>query len=224
MDAYAIQTRLHEATGPLGGYKIGCTTPVMQDYLGIRQPCAGGIPEAEVHRSGVVLATDQFMRPGVECEIAARLGQPLPPSTNGYTRERVAGAVDAIQTAIEIVDDRYEDWRSMPAPTLIADDFFNAGAVLGHPETDWRRLDLGSLIGWMRINGHEVGTGHGSDVLGHPLEALAWLANLRSQIGEGLPAGTVVLLGSIVQTHWVQAGDQIEVGIEDIGQVSVRFV
>ncbi len=224
LNAYAIQAKLHEKTSPLGGYKIGCTTAVMQDYIGIKQPCAGGIANSEIHRSGVVLSVSQYLRPGVECEIAARLGRALPPAATPYTRESVASAVDAVQTAIEIVDDRYEDWRAMSAPTLIADDFFNAGAVLGPPITNWQHIDLAALTGWMRINEHEVGTGRGADVLGHPLEALAWLANLGSQTGQGLPAGAFVLLGSIVQTHWVQAGDRIEIGIEDLGQVGVQFV
>ena len=109
-------------------------------------------------------------------------------------------------------------------PTLIADDFFNAGADLGQPIADWQQIDLAAVTGWMRINGHEVGAGRGADILGHPLEALAWLANLRSQSGQGLPAGAFVLLGSIVQTHWVQLGDTIEIGIDGLGQVSAHFV
>ena len=224
MDAYAIQAQLHRKTGPVGGYKIGCTTQVMQDYIGIRQPCAGGIADSAVHSSGVALSAGRFMRPGVECEIAIRLGPALPPATTPYTRDSVRSAVDAVQAAIEIVDDRYEDWRTMAAATLIADDFFNAGAVLDQPIADWQQIDLAAVTGWMRINGHEVGAGRGADILGHPLEALAWLANLRSQSGEGLPAGAFVLLGSIVQTHWVQLGDTIEIGIEGLGQVSARFV
>ena len=223
LDAYAIQAQLHHKTSPMGGYKIGCTTPVMQDYIGIKQPCAGGIASSGVHLSGASLSMGRYLRPGVECEIAVRLGRALPPATTPYTRESVSSAVDAVQAAIEIVDDRYEDWPAMSAPTLIADDFFNAGAVLGQPIADWQHIDLAALTGWMRINEHGVGTGRGADILGHPLEALAWLANLRSQTGQGLPAGAFVLLGSIVQTHWVQTGDRIEIGIVKLGQVSAHF-
>ncbi len=222
-EAYTIQTHLHAQTAALGGYKIGCTTPVMQDYIGIRQPCAGGILEADIHRSHATLQMSHFLRPGVECEIAAQLGQPLPARDTPYDRATVGHAISALYTAIELVDDRYEDWRAMSAPALIADDFFNAGAVLGQPVTKWDATGLENLTGWMQINGHEVGTGRGSDILGHPLEALAWLANQRSNTGQGLPADSVVLLGSIVQTHWVQGGDQVEVGIDQLGTASVFF-
>ena len=76
-----------------------------------------------------------------------------------------------------MVDDRYADYTTLGTPTLIADDFFNFGCVLGPAVTDWRELnlDLASIGGRMLINGEDVGQGRGSDILGHPLEALAWL-------------------------------------------------
>ena len=40
-------------------------------------------------------------------------------------------AVEAYYPAIEIVDDRYAKWETLGAPTLVADDFFAAGCVLG---------------------------------------------------------------------------------------------
>jgi 2-keto-4-pentenoate hydratase len=125
--------------------------------------------------------------------------------------------------AIEVVDDRYEDYRSLDAPTLIADDFFNAGCVLGAPVATGRELDLAGLRGRMMINGVEVGTGRGRDILGHPLEALAWLANALAARGGQLEAGEFVLLGSVVETRWVEAGDRVEIAIEGLGRASCQF-
>ena len=76
-----------------------------------------------------------------------------------------------------------EDYRSLDTPTLIADDFFNAGCVLGDPVESWRELDLAAVQGRMTINGGEVGRGRGGDILGHPLKALAWLANALAARG-----------------------------------------
>ena len=104
--------------------------------------------------------------------------------------------------AIEVVDDRYEDYRALDVPTLIADDFFNAACVLGVPVAAWRDLDLAALRGRMSINGADVGTGRGGDILGHPLEALAWLANALVARGSCLESGEFVL-GSVVETRWV---------------------
>ncbi|MGB0363983.1 MAG: sulfate adenylyltransferase, partial [bacterium] len=76
-----------------------------------------------------------------------------------------------------MVDDRYEDYTAFPTSILVADDFFNSGVVLSKEKTSWKSLDLLKLEGVMRIDDVEVGRGSGADILGHPMEALAWLAN-----------------------------------------------
>jgi 2-keto-4-pentenoate hydratase len=75
----------------------------------------------------------------------------------------------------------------------------------------------------MTINGIEIGIGKGGDILGHPFEALAWLANMRAARGRHLRAGEFVLLGSVVETKWVRAGDLVEAEIDGLGRTSARF-
>ena len=111
----------------------------------------------------------------------------------------------------------------MSTATLIADDFFGAGAVLGEPNTDWRSVDLGAVSGGMSINGTSVGSGLGGDILGHPLEALAWIANSLNGRRSRLRAGEFVLLGSLVQTVWVNRGDRVEVDVQHLGRASILF-
>jgi 2-keto-4-pentenoate hydratase len=226
--AYAIQRRLHaelerRGRGAVVGYKIGCTTPVMRRYLGIATPCAGGVLAANVHASPAILRHAGFVRPGVECELAVRLAKPLAGRAGGYRPDEVADAVGECMAAIELVDDRYADWRTIGTPTLIADDFFQAGIVLGRPAADWRRHDLAALRGAMRIDGAAVGEGSGADVMGHPLAALAWLADLLAAAGRPLGPGAVVMTGSIVQTRWVARGDAVEVDLGPLGRAAVRF-
>jgi 2-keto-4-pentenoate hydratase len=121
---YRIQDALHELLaadfGALVGYKIGCTSAVMQHYLGIPHPCRGGVFANGVHSSGVSLPVKNFVRVGVECEIAVRLAHDLEPSRAPFTADAVARAVEAYLPAIEIVDDRYADWQTIGAPTLVA--------------------------------------------------------------------------------------------------------
>jgi len=227
-EAYAVQDTLHRrlsaaGAGEVVGHKIGCTTAVMQRYLGIDNPCAGGVFAATVQHDRTGLRRDVFVRPGVECEIAVRLADDLPAAGAPYTRDSVAGAVASCMAAIEIVDDRYEDFRALDAPTLIADDFFNAGCVLGPPLEDWRALDLAEISGRMVINGREVASGKGADILGHPLEALAWLANAMIARERHLAAGAFVLLGSIVQTVWLGPDDRVEVAIDGLGGAGLQL-
>lgn len=221
----AVNRRLAAAgLGAVTGWKIGCTTPTMQRFLNIGNPCAGAVFATTVHRDAGVFRRGDHHHAGVECEIAVRLDADLPPDGAPYDRDRVAFAVGAAMAAIEVVDDRYRDFRRFDTPTLIADNFFNAGLVLGPPVEAWRALDLAALAGAMQINGQTVGSGFGRDILGHPLEGLAWLANLQARRGTGLVAGQVVTLGSVVQTQWVAAGDVAEVTVEGLGGARASFV
>src|ERR1044072_100981 len=80
--------------------------------------------------SGVKLAASDYVRVGVECEIAVKLARDLLPPEQPFTAEWMGEAVEAYYPAIEIVDDRYVKWETAGAPTLVADDFFAAGCVL----------------------------------------------------------------------------------------------
>jgi 2-keto-4-pentenoate hydratase len=228
VEAYRTQAALHDCLaathiGSRIGYKIGCTTQVMQDYLGLPHPCHAGVFAGVVHQNGVRLAFGDFCHVGIECEIAVRIGSDLP-TGNLFTRESVEPAVAAYMTAIEIVDDRYLDWRKTDAPTLIADDYFAAGAVLGPPVAAAHIADAAGLVGVTEINGHEVGRGQGSDVMGHPLNALAWLANSLASAGAHLRAGEIVLTGSLVETKWLARGDKASVTVEGLGTVTLSVV
>lgn len=225
--AYAVQDALHPLlAGPLGpvvGHKIGCTTPVMQAFLGIPNPCAGGVFERTVHTTPARVRHADFLHVGVECEIVVRLGRDLWPSQAPFDREGVAAAVDACMAGMEIVDDRYVDYKALDTPTLIADDFFDAGCVLGPPAMGWRALDLAAVTGVTRINGLEVGRGRGADVMGHPFAALAWLANNFAQRGQAIKTGQFVFTGSVVETKWVNRGDRVEMEIDGLGAVAASF-
>ena len=75
----------------------------------------------------------------------------------------------------------------------------------------------------MTINGLQVGRGVGTDILGEPLQVLCWLANSCAARGTPLLAGDAVLLGSLVQTQWVQAGDAVAVTNDPLGEVAADF-
>jgi 2-keto-4-pentenoate hydratase len=225
--AYAVQDALHpllaERLGAVAGHKIGCTTPVMQAFLGIPNPCAGAVFERTVHASPARVRHADFLHVGVECEIVVRLGRDLSPGQAPFDRDAVAGAVAECMAGMEIVDDRYVDYKSLDTPTLIADDFFDAGCVLGSPVSGWSDLDLATVTGVTRINGVEVGRGRGADVMGHPFAALAWLANNLAQRGQAIKAGQFVFTGSVVETKWVNRGDRVEMEVEGLGGVAAVF-
>jgi len=226
-EGYKVQRAVHDLllpqAGSLVGYKIGCTSAVMQEYLDIPHPCSGGVFAKGVHESGAKLRFKDYVRVGVECEIAVRLARNLQPSEAPFTAEWVMEAIEAYHPAIEIVDDRYVKWETMGAPTLVADDFFAAGCVLGKAVPRFEAPDLLKVTGRAIINGKEAGRGTGADVLGHPHNALAWLANHLAEEGKGLHEGQIVLTGSLVKTVWLNAGDSVVMELDGLGTVAAEF-
>jgi 2-oxo-3-hexenedioate decarboxylase/2-keto-4-pentenoate hydratase len=232
--AYALQHAMHRhyqrhGLGEVAGYKIGCTSEVMQRYLHIASPCAGGVLAPTLRQGHGEFEHAAFVRVGVECELAVVLGEDIGPDVGvaAMHREALAASVEAVMCAIEVVDDRWQDFTQESVPALIADDFFGAGGVLGEACARWHGLDLATLRANMRVNGARVGEGRGADILGHPLAALEWLVRARAQqVQPGEPAlrgGDVVFLGSMVQTQWLDPGDRVEVAVEHLGEVGCVF-
>jgi 2-keto-4-pentenoate hydratase len=225
---YAVQARLHRllsegGEGPTIGQKIGCTTKVMREKLGIDQPCAGRIHARRVMTSGATWQIAGRIKPSVECEIAVRLSADLHGGPAPYSADSVRPAVAACLASIELCDDRYTDRARTGVPTLIADDFYNVGCALGHEVENWQAIDLAAICGSMRINRREMGRGIGADIMGHPLNALAWLANLRAREGQPLRAGEFVTLGSIVSSQRVAPGDRVEIEIDKLGGIELAI-
>lgn len=221
---YALQRRLAEAMGavPPLGFKIGATTRQMQDYLALSGPAAGFVPAASLHPQDATLRFADFLRPGVECEIGVRLGHDLPAAP--CTPEAAAAGVAECFAAIEVVENRYEDFRALGAPTLIADQVFHAAGVVAPPEPGWRALDLAAVEGRFVIGGEERARGHGRDLLGHPFQALAWLAGSgAARVFGGLKAGQLVWLGSVTPAIWLDGPGTVEADFGPLGVARLRF-
>lgn len=219
-DGVATQHALARRLGadPPGGFKIGATAKVMQDYLGLSGPAAGFMPAAGLHPSGAQLRFADFLAPGVECELGVRLAHDLPPGP--CSSEQAARAVGELFAAIEIVERRYADLARFGTPSMIADQVFHAAAVLGTPAPDWALRDLLGLPGRIRVDGEERGHGVGGDLLGGPLQALAWLAGSPTVAAfGGLRAGQVIMLGSVTPPIWLERPGTIEVAFAGLAPV-----
>jgi 2-keto-4-pentenoate hydratase len=227
-EAYAIQSEYvgmrAESLGPVAGYKIALTTPAMRAMVGLNDSIAGDMLEKSILRGPARVRAADYQRLLVEFEIAVELAEDLPAIGAPYDRARVARAVAAAMPALELADDRNADYSKLAANSLmlIADNAWNEGAVLGHPVRDWNRLDLAALRGVGNINGAAVGEGYGRDVMGHPLDALAWIANNLAARGLGLWRGDVVITGSLVTSKFPQAGDLVRFDAGELGSVELK--
>ena len=226
--AYAVQdafVALKQARhGPVAGHKIALTTPQMRRMTGLDDSIAGVVLSGQVRRSPAIVAAADFVNLIVEFEIACELGADLPAGGAPYTRESVAQAVAALRAAFELADDRHMDYARMAEHSveLVADNAWNEGAVLGEPLRDWRRLDLVGLRGAAMINGKPAGEGRGGDVMGHPFEALAWVANNLVRRGQFLRAGEFVITGSLVTSKFPKPGDSVQFELEGIGAIEMK--
>jgi 2-keto-4-pentenoate hydratase len=218
-EAYAIRAifediEMARGRGAVAGFKIGLTTPIMQKLCGVDEPCYGAIFAGEVHHGRAELSVANYCRLGIETEIAVRLVEDLP---QGGSADRVAGAVESCMAAIELLEDLRHDYKRLSAAAMVAGNVWNAGVVLGPPVSDWRRLDLAQLTARLAINGKEIGRGRGGDVMGNPLNALAWLANNRAAAGTPLKRGMIVMTGSMVPIQFPSRGDHAIVEVEGLG-------
>ena len=217
-DAYRVQEALVElwtpTRGAVAGLKIATTTKVMQRLMGIDHPCGGMIYANTIHDSPARLDRDKFMHVVVECELAVRLGRDLPAQPLSYTRETVRAAIDAVMPAFELIEDRHADYKSTAAASLIADNAWNDGIVLGAPMPP-PAGDLDGLDGGLAINGRQAHAGKTDD----PLGALAWVANLAVERGRPLSRGMVVITGSVIATLPIANGDRFEFTIGGLGSV-----
>jgi len=224
----AAQCALAELVGawPPAGFKIGATGARMRDYLGLATPIAGFMQQQNIHASGAVLSFAGLRGAGVECELAVRLAADLPPGP--CTQAQAIEAVGAIMTGIEIVENRYGpppsgDLKAVGVPTLVADQMFHAACVLGAPQNA-ASIDLGALSGEILVDEQRRDGGPATELLGHPMAALAWIAGSdEARAFGGLRAGQVIMLGSVTPPIWLSAPGTIRVRFTGLSDAVVTF-
>ena len=224
-EAYAIQDAVVEARGgALAGFKIGATSARAQGFLGVEGPFHGCMFQDRVYDSPAAVSAAETNFCLIEPEFAVRLGADLPARDEPYTRDAVAAAVATVHPAFELINSAFgEAWTEAGGASLAADNGVHHGFVLGPGTEDWRGLDLAAHAVRLVHNGDEAGTGTGANALGHPLDALAWLAGQGVRGGRGLKAGDLVTTGVVTPFLYAQAGDEFVADFGTLGEVRLRL-
>jgi len=230
-EAYKVQDAfldlLGQSRGALGGYKIAYTSDAMRRLRGIKSPCAGGMFAATILEAPVTLHSADYVQLAIECEVAVRIGADMPASKAPYVRDSLADSIEFLTVAFELVDLRgvaAGTGQDAAAISGVCTNIFNAGAVLGTAVREWRGLDLAASRGVMVINGAQVGSGLGAEVMGHPLEPLVWLANMLAERGQALQAGMTVITGSIIPPKPLSPGDTASIAIDGLGEAHITVL
>lgn len=225
--AYGVQeasaaVRTHKGRDSIGGWKVGLTTKRMQDMCGIDTPIAGAIFASTILPNFSPVELHEYVRLGLEMELAVCLDRQLP-ADRTPTAEIVRDCLRGVCAAFELVDDRNADYTSLDAGSLVADNSWNAGIVLGE-FVDASRI--GSLLGraGVLMRGSKcIGRGLTEDAGGDPLAVAAWLASNLRKRGRTLEPGQWVMTGSIVPTHFVKIGEEYSFSIDGFPTVSVAI-
>jgi 2-keto-4-pentenoate hydratase len=199
------------------GWKIGATAAEAQRLMATTEPFYGPVFGPNVWADGAIVDLPAGFR-GVECEFALRIGAELPPRTGGYGVEQLVIAVDAVVPALELVATRQRLDGIGDARRATADLGLAYGVVLAPPLMPPPTRELAGAGVVARVDGVEVARGSGADVLGHPLEALAWL----TRQGLRLPAGTLVATGACTGLVPLAAGQTAEGDFGPLGRVRVK--
>jgi 2-oxopent-4-enoate hydratase len=223
-DAYAIQTVNVERRAAAGrvirGRKVGLTSRVMQQLLGVDEPDFGVLLDHMFVEDGGVVEPRTLLQPRVEAEMAFVMAREL--AGPGVTTADVLTATAGVLPAIEIVDSRIADWRIQLVDT-VADNASCGRVVIGGRLTPVTAVDL-RLTGMLFYrNGVPIDSGAGAAALGNPAYCVAWLANRLGELGSGLRAGDIVLPGALHRMVPARPGDVFQAEFAHLGDVTVRF-
>jgi 2-oxo-3-hexenedioate decarboxylase/2-keto-4-pentenoate hydratase len=227
-DAYRVQMALHRrltenGRDSMAGWKVAAAVPAQYQPLGLTGPAFAGLLKSGLRKSPAQYQAGYPLKPGVECEIAVRMAIDAPPSAGPYTAANILPLIGAVMPAMEVVDNRYTNLAEMKGPARIADDFLQAGCVLGREITDFRSIDFMMIQGRSVFEGKELGAGPGSNVMGSAIISLAWLANKLIAQGLNLKAGDLVMTGSVHAPQFLPGPGTATVGFDGVGEVSARF-
>lgn len=235
-EGYQVQNAVIRQWGePVAGWKAGATAKPVQDKFGLNEPFLGpffgstvmqspATAEAAAYSHKPLAAGAATREIALEVEFAFRLGRDLPAREQGYSREDVVAAMDALVPALEIISPRFESVPFHQAPSALADCGLNGGMILGTPITDWRKIDLVTHKTRQLADGAVLAEGTGALVLGDPLVSLTWLVDTLAKRGVSLTKGQIFTTGSMTGIVYVKQGAQAVGDFGSLGKVEVRFV
>ena len=179
------------------GYKVGLTGKAMQERLGVSHPVSGVLLQRMLSEPGTPVSAGYAARPLVEADLIAVIGDAG--VNQAKTPAEVLAHLSALRPFIELADLALPPDEKPTAASIAA---VNVGArlgVLGEPIAI--EPGLAEKLATMKVSlidgsGKALAEAPGAAILGHPLNAVIWLARDLASRGEALQPGQLVSLGS----------------------------
>lgn len=203
----AVQEKLSVRRGRFAGRKIALASKAMQEMVGIDHPVAGAFFAQDVRHSPATVSLSEFLHLGLEFELAIELIENVGPRMEPHTSESVKELIAAVRPAFELIEDKNADYSDLDVLTLIADNAWCGGVVLGPVIEGWAEMDLGDIPSVVTQDGQEPE--HTNTGAADPLGSLAWVLNHFGERGMTLRKGEHIITGSAVRTRFPVAGDRI---------------
>lgn len=214
-----VRRRVAEG-GIIIGKKVGLTSRPMQEFLGVNEPDFGHLFADMLYDEERPISAATLLQPKIEAEIAFILAEDI--SGPGVTFIDVLRATRAVAASFEIIASRVKDWKIKIQDT-IADNGSSAGLIIGGALHSPDAVDLKTVGLVLEKNGLIIDTAAGAAVMGHPAQAVAWLANALGAMGEGLRKGEIILSGSLTKAYEIAPGDVFTARFGQIGTVKAVF-
>lgn len=204
------------------GYKVGFTNIPVREKMGLPDSTYGYLLDRMVLADGGELAMSELIAPKIECEITFQLGKDL--GGKGLSIDDVLAATSSVRATFEICDARIKDWKC-PYADFFADNAFSARCILG--AGDWTPVDQVDLLAeevTLTREGEELARGKGEMAMGHPANAVSWLAAKLADRDKHLRAGDIVMTGTLTPILAIEAPATYVATFSTLGAVTKRFV
>jgi 2-keto-4-pentenoate hydratase len=222
-EAYRVQDELREAVLKSGerllGWKAGFTGKASQQAFGVDHPVCAFLLASGVYATGQQVPVSRFAQLMVEVEMAFVMKRDL--AGPGVSPAAALLAVEGAVPALELADVRFTGKPTVA--DVVSDGVYANAIVLGQPLSPVVGLDLALEGVVVELNGQLAGTNTAAEVMGNPLNSLAWIANHLGARGLGLTAGDIVMTGSISTVLKPNASDTVSARFTRLGSVSARF-
>ena len=222
-----LVAELSASQGKVVGYKAGLTNPAVQKRFNTTEPVRGALLEKMLLDDGAEVPVKFGAIPFFEADLVVVVKDEG--INQAKTPADVMKHLASIRPFIELPDLVTAKEQPLSAAIITS---FNVGArlgVLGKPIAPTPEMAdaLGKMTVVMRDqDGKELARVPGAAILGHPLNAVVWLADDVAKSGGKLRAGDILSLGSFTPPNFQKAGMTITVTYEGLPgnpSVSVRF-
>jgi 2-keto-4-pentenoate hydratase len=223
-EAYETQKifQKNSGRGELGGFKIALASKVQQELCGIDHPIAGGIFANEIKTSPAIFELENFHGLGLEFELAVTLSADLKPGMEPFDKDNIKQFIKSLSPAFELIIDRNADYSNINPLTMITDNAWCSGIVLGRELPNWEKLNLDIIRSQLLWNDEAPQNAMIKDA--NPLESLAWVSNLLISLGRTIPKDSIIITGSVIKTRAPHKGDHIIYKIEDLSEVETKII